>query len=60
MPYATKDISEWWTHDGPLFRQTKKPQLKVVPYSTTRWSSAKRRAKRNGTYTGGKFRSKVY
>ena len=42
------------------FRQTKKPQLKVVPHSTTRWGSAKRRAKRNGTYTGGKFRSKVY
>ena len=60
MPYATKDISEWWTHDGPLFRQTKKPQLMFVSHSMSKFGSAKRRAKRNGTYTGGKFRSKVY
>jgi len=60
MPYATKDISEWWTKDGPLFRQTKKPQLKIVSHSRSRWGSATLRAKRSGTYTGGKFRSKVF
>ena len=60
MPYATKDTSEWWTQDGPLFRQTKKPQLMFVSYSMSKWGSAKLRAKRKGTYRGGKFRTKVY